>query len=327
MKILVTGSAGFLGTHLSQKLLSQNHKVVGVDNLYSGNIDNVKIFKHDKNYEFIEHDIIKPLDINVDAIINMACPASPIHYQKNPVATIKASVLGMINMLDLAKKLEVPILQCSTSEVYGDPLISPQIESYWGNVNPIGIRSCYDEGKRVAETLMYDYWRQFNVQIKIARIFNTYGPGMHLEDGRVVSNFIYQAIQNRPITIYGEGLQTRSFCFISDTIEALVKFIETNKSVVGPMNIGNPDEISIDNLASKIISLTKSKSKIVKSSLPQDDPKQRKPDIKLAIKALDWEPRVSLDDGLDRTIDDFISRIGRSDQKNNSSDEIRKNND
>jgi UDP-glucuronate decarboxylase len=315
MKILVTGSAGFLGTHLSQKLLSQNHKVVGVDNFYSGNIDNVKMFKHDKNYEFIEHDITKPLDINVDAIINMACPASPIHYQKNPVATIKASVLGMINMLDLAKKLEVPILQCSTSEVYGDPLISPQIESYWGNVNPIGIRSCYDEGKRVAETLMYDYWRQFNVQIKIARIFNTYGPGMHLEDGRVVSNFIYQAIQNRPITIYGEGLQTRSFCFISDTIEALVKFIETNKSVVGPMNIGNPDEISIDNLASKIISLTKSKSKIVKSSLPQDDPKQRKPDIKLAIKALDWEPRVSLDDGLDRTIDDFISRIGRSDQK------------
>lgn len=317
MKILVTGSAGFLGTHLSQKLLSQNHEVVGVDNLYSGTIDNVRKFKHDQNYEFIEHDIVKPLSLSVDAIINMACPASPIHYQRNPVATIKASVLGMINMLELAKELEVPILQCSTSEIYGDPLLSPQIESYWGNVNPIGIRSCYDEGKRVAETLMYDYWRQFNVQIKIARIFNTYGPGMHLEDGRVVSNFIHQAIENRPITVYGEGLQTRSFCFVSDTIEAIVKFINTDRSIIGPINIGNPEEVSIENLASKVISLTKSKSKIVKSSLPKDDPKQRKPDINLAMKTLDWQPRVRLNEGLARTIADFNSRIVSSFEKIN----------
>lgn len=310
MKILLTGAAGLIGFHLSQKLLEQNHKVVGIDNFSTGSIKNIEILQKNKNFEFIRSDVTLPLHTKkVDAIINLACPASPFHYQKNPVATIKASVLGVINMLELAKKQKIPLLQASTSEIYGDPLIAPQVETYWGNVNPIGFRSCYDEGKRVAETLMFDYWRQFGVQIKVARIFNTYGPNMHLNDGRVVSNFISQALSNKPITIYGDGSQTRSFCFVSDTVEALVKIVNTTGSVVGPINIGNPDEITIENLATRVVSLTKSKSKIIKTILPPDDPKQRKPDISYALKTLNWKPKVGLDEGLAKTISEFKTRL------------------
>jgi len=310
MRILLTGAAGFIGFHLSKKLLVQNHKIVGVDNFSTGSIKNIEILQKNKSFEFIRRDITLPLNVKkVDAIINLACPASPFHYQKNPVATIKASVLGVINMLELAKKQKIPLLQASTSEIYGDPLIAPQVETYWGNVNPIGFRSCYDEGKRVAETLMFDYWRQFGVQIKVARIFNTYGPNMHLNDGRVVSNFVFQALSNEPITIYGDGSQTRSFCFVSDTVEALVKIIETTESVVGPINIGNPEEITIENLATKVVSLTKSKSKVIKTTLPPDDPKQRKPDINCALKTINWTPKVGLDEGLEKTISEFKTRL------------------
>jgi len=306
MKILVTGGAGFIGSHLCEYLVEKGEEVICVDNLFTGSKSNISHLENKKNFKFIEHDIINPLFIEekIDQIYNLACPASPVHYQFNPIRTIKASVIGVTNMLGMAKKHNARILQASTSEVYGDPKEHPQKESYWGNVNPIGIRSCYDEGKRVAETLMFDYHRQNKVDIRVARIFNTYGPKMTKNDGRVVSNFIVQALEGKDITIYGDGSQTRSFCYISDMVEGLYKMIN-NPSETGPINLGNPDEFTVLKLAEKVINSTSSKSKIVKKKLPQDDPKQRKPDITLAKKYLKWEPKVKLDEGLKTTIKYF----------------------
>jgi UDP-glucuronate decarboxylase len=295
MRILITGVAGFLGSHLADSLINNNHEVIGIDNLYTGSKMNLNELSNHKNFKFYEADVTSKLDFNVDAIVNMACPASPVHYQKDPVRTARTNFLGILNCLDLANKLNIPVLQSSTSEVYGDPNVSPQTENYWGNVNPIGIRSCYDEGKRVAETLMYDYHRQFGTKIKIARIFNTYGPRMDLNDGRVVSNFIFQALKDEPITIFGDGLQTRSFCFVSDMVVAINKFLTATDEITGPINLGNPAELNMLELAELIITLTLSKSKIVKLKLPQDDPKQRRPDISLAKATLNWEPKVSLE--------------------------------
>lgn len=308
-KILVTGGAGFLGSHLCEKLLTLGHDVLCVDNLYTSDKSNIRHLLSNKNFEFLRHDITFPLYVEVDEIYNLACPASPIHYQRDPIQTTKTSVLGSINMLGLAKRTKSKILQFSTSEIYGDPEISPQIENYWGNVNPIGERSCYDEGKRCAETLFTDYKKQWNIDTKIIRIFNTYGPKMHENDGRVVSNFIIQAIENKPITIYGTGHQTRSFCYVDDLIEAAILMMSSNFS--GPLNLGNPNEITIIDLAKKIIELTNSKSEIIFQNLPNDDPKQRNPDITLAKKLFNWEPKVSLDDGLKRTITYFYDRINK----------------
>jgi UDP-glucuronate decarboxylase len=309
MRILVTGSAGFVGSHLSRKLLNMGHEVLGVDNFYTGSRSNVTDLLSNPNFELVRHDVTMPLYVEVDAVMNLACPASPVHYQRHPVQTSKTSIMGAINMLGLAKRLNIPILQASTSEVYGDPTISPQTESYWGNVNPIGIRSCYDEGKRVAETLFFDYHRQYGTKIQIVRIFNTYGPSMNLEDGRVVSNFIYQALLNQDLTVYGDGLQTRSFCFISDLVEALVKFVESKDVPTGPINLGNPREFTILELAEKVISAVGSKSKIIHSPLPMDDPKQRKPDISVAKEILNWTPEIELEEGLSLTINDFEKRM------------------
>ncbi len=307
-KILVTGGAGFLGSHLCKLLLQEkNIKVICLDNFYTGYKENVIDLIKFENFEIIEHDITKPIKIKVNQIYNLACPASPIHYQKNPVQTIKTAVHGAINMLDLAKYNDAKILQASTSEVYGDPKIHPQKEDYWGNVNPIGIRSCYDEGKRCAETLFFDYHRQLSLKIKIARIFNTYGPNMDTNDGRVVSNIIIQALKDEDITIYGNGNQTRSFCFVDDLIKGLYNLMESNET--GPINLGNPAEFKIIELANKIIKITKSKSKIVYLNLPQDDPQQRKPDISLAMKILNWSPNVTLDEGLLKTIDYFKKNL------------------
>ena len=302
MKILVAGAAGFLGSHLSEELVAQGHEVLGVDNLYTGSKENIRHLLDNKRFEFLRHDITHPLFVEVEAIYNLACPASPVHYQKFPVQTIKTSLLGSINLLDLAKRTGAKILQASTSEVYGDPLVSPQKEDYWGNVNPIGLRACYDEGKRASETLFFDYWRQYQVQIKVARIFNTYGPRMALDDGRVVSNFVVQALQNQSISIYGDGSQTRSFCFVSDLIQGLIKLMNTPEDFVGPVNLGNPVEFSIKQLAETIIVLTGSKSEITYCDLPSDDPKQRKPDINNAEVNLNWEPSVTLEKGLNSTI-------------------------
>jgi len=309
MRILVTGGAGFLGSHLCDRLLSDGHEVLAVDNLYTGSKDNIAHLLSNTKFEFIRHDITFPLFVEVDAIYNLACPASPIHYQKYPVQTIKTSVIGAINMLGLAKRLGIRILQASTSEVYGDPEISPQEESYWGNVNPIGVRSCYDEGKRAAESLFFDYNRQFGVEIRVARIFNTYGPRMNLYDGRVVSNFVLQALTNQDITLYGNGEQTRSFCYVSDLIDGLVKLMESNGSVVGPMNLGNPREFTMNELAQKVIQLTNSRSKMTYHELPSDDPKQRKPDTKLAETSINWKAKIDLEIGLNHLIQDFRSRI------------------
>jgi UDP-glucuronate decarboxylase len=309
MRILVTGGAGFLGSHLCDRLLSDGHEVLAVDNLYTGSKDNIAHLLSNTKFEFIRHDITFPLFVEVDAIYNLACPASPIHYQKYPVQTIKTSVIGAINMLGLAKRLGIRILQASTSEVYGDPEISPQEESYWGNVNPIGVRSCYDEGKRAAESLFFDYNRQFGVEIRVARIFNTYGPRMNLYDGRVVSNFVLQALTNQDITLYGNGEQTRSFCYVSDLIDGLVKLMESNGSVVGPMNLGNPREFTMNELAQKVIQLTNSRSKMTYHELPSDDPKQRKPDTKLAETSINWKAKIDLEVGLNHLIQDFRSRI------------------
>lgn len=311
MRILITGGAGFLGSHLSRKFIKEGHEVLAVDNYYTGSKTNVQDLLSNPNFELLRHDVTMPLFVEVDAIVNMACPASPVHYQKFPVQTTKTSVLGAINMLGLAKRLNIPILQASTSEVYGDPEINPQVESYWGNVNPIGIRSCYDEGKRVAETLFVDYQRQYNLEIKIARIFNTYGPRMAIEDGRVVSNFVIQALKNQPITIYGDGSQTRSFCYVSDLVDGISKLLFSNKSITGPINLGNPNEFTMLELAETVIELTNSKSEIQFFDLPQDDPKQRKPDISLAKNQLEWEPAVQLKEGLQLTIEDFSNRITR----------------
>ena len=306
-KILVTGGAGFLGSHLCDKLIAQGHDVLCVDNFFTGTKANVAHLMSHPNFELMRHDVTFPLYVEVDEIYNLACPASPIHYQRDPVQTTKTSVHGAINMLGLAKRVKAKILQASTSEVYGDPEVHPQPESYWGRVNPVGVRSCYDEGKRCAETLFFDYWRQHELEIKVVRIFNTYGPRMHPNDGRVVSNFIVQALKGEDITIYGDGSQTRSFCYVDDLLEAMVRAMNTGSEFTGPVNIGNPTEFTMLELAELVLKLTKSKSRIVNQSLPQDDPKQRKPDVKLAKEALGWEPTVRLEEGLSRTIDFFAN--------------------
>ena len=304
-RILVTGGAGFLGSHLCEKLIDEGSEVICLDNYYTGSKNNISHLIGNENFELLRHDICFPLYVEVDEIYNLACPASPIHYQYDPVQTTKTSVHGSINMLGLAKRQNAKIFQASTSEVYGDPEIHPQNESYWGRVNPIGPRSCYDEGKRCAETLFFDYYRQHKLKIKIARIFNTYGPRMHPNDGRVVSNFIIQALTNKNITIYGDGKQTRSFCFVDDLIDAMSLIMNTDDDFTGPMNIGNPDEFTIQEIAEKIVKLTNSKSKIVFKQLPEDDPKQRRPDISIAKEKINWEPKVGLIDGLKQTINYF----------------------
>ena len=314
-RILVTGGAGFLGSHLCDRLLGQGHEVLCVDNLFTGTKLNVDHLHDNPRFEFVRHDVTFPLYIEVDEIYNLACPASPIHYQHDPVQTTKTSVHGAINMLGLAKRLRCRIFQASTSEVYGDPEVHPQPESYWGNVNPVGIRSCYDEGKRCAETLFFDYYRQHGLEIKVARIFNTYGPRMHPADGRVVSNFIVQALKNEPITIYGDGQQTRSFCYVDDLMDAFLAFMATPAELTGPLNLGNPNEFRIVDLADRVIAATGSRSKIVKKPMPEDDPSQRQPDIALARKHLKWEPKVELDAGLARTIAHFEAMLGRAEPR------------
>jgi UDP-glucuronate decarboxylase len=308
-KILVTGGAGFLGSHLCDVLIKEGNDVLCVDNFYTGNKENVKHLIENPHFELMRHDITFPLYVEVDQIYNLACPASPKHYQFDPVQTTKTSVHGAINMLGLAKRLNARILQASTSEVYGDPEIHPQKEDYWGRVNPIGVRSCYDEGKRCAETLFFDYWRQCQVDIKVIRIFNTYGPRMSIDDGRVVSNFIVQALRGEDITIYGDGNQTRSFCFVDDLISGMIKMMATPRGVTGPINIGNPIEFTILELAKKVITLTNSKAKLVFKPLPQDDPKQRQPNIEKANEHLSWKPNISLENGLEKTINYFKDRI------------------
>jgi UDP-glucuronate decarboxylase len=305
MRILVTGGAGFLGSHLSDRLLSEGHEVIAVDNFFTGNKRNVWHLSDNKNFELIRHDVTFPLYLEVDAIYNLASPASPIHYQRDPVQTTKTSVLGAINMLGLAKRLGVRIFQASTSEVYGDPEIHPQPESYWGRVNPIGPRACYDEGKRAAETLFFDYHCQHGMAIRVARIFNTYGPRMAPDDGRVVSNFVLQALRGEPLTIYGDGSQTRSFCYVSDLIDGFVRLMDNDKDLVGPVNLGNPGEFTMKELADAVIEVTGSKSTIEHKPLPQDDPKQRQPDISLAKKELGWEPTIQLREGLEKTVEYF----------------------
>ena len=310
MRILITGGAGFLGSHLCDKLIAQGHDILCVDNYFTGSKKNIEHLLDHPRFELMRHDVTFPLYVEVDEIYNLACPASPIHYQWDPVQTTKTSVHGAINMLGLAKRVKAKILQASTSEVYGDPEVHPQPESYWGKVNPVGIRSCYDEGKRCAETLFFDYWRQHNLRIKVVRIFNTYGPRMHPNDGRVVSNFIVQALKNQDITIYGDGSQTRSFCYMDDLLEAMMRTMNTGDEFTGPVNIGNPGEFSMLELAELVLKLTQSKSKIIFQPLPQDDPKQRQPDITLAKSALGWEPKVKLEDGLKETIRYFKDFLG-----------------
>jgi len=304
-KILVTGGAGFLGSHLCERLLNDGNEVICLDNYFTGSKQNIVHLLSNPYFELIRHDVTMPFFIEVDEIYNLACPASPIHYQYNPIKTIKTSVMGAINMLGLAKRIQAKILQASTSEVYGDPKEHPQNESYWGNVNPIGFRACYDEGKRCAEALFMNYHRQNNVKIKIVRIFNTYGPRMHPNDGRVVSNFIIQALKNKDITIYGDGQQTRSFCYVDDLIEGIIRMMKTPDDFIGPVNVGNPFEFSILELAQLVVELTNSKSKIIFQPLPSDDPLQRKPNIELAKSTLDWEPKIQLREGLIKTIEYF----------------------
>ena len=308
MNILVTGGAGFLGSHMCDFLISRGHEVIALDNFYTGEKSNISHLFGTKSFRLIHHDITLPIEIECDLIMNFACPASPIHYQRNPVQTIKTNVHGAINVLELAKKLDIPIFQASTSEVYGDPEVHPQPENYWGNVNPIGPRACYDEGKRAAETLFFDYHRQHNIAIKVARIFNTYGPRMAIDDGRVVSNFIVSALLNRDITIYGDGSQTRSFCYVDDLLIGIYKFIFESDST-GPINIGTPFEIPIGELANKIVHITKSSSKITYLSLPENDPKQRRPDLTLAEREIGWSPKTSVEEGLQKTISYFLKRI------------------
>ncbi len=308
MRILVTGGAGFLGSHLCERLLKDGHEVVCLDNFFTGRKLNIASFADNPDFELIRHDVIDPFKYEVDQIYNLACPASPPHYQYNPIKTIKTSVMGAINCLGLAKRLKARVFQASTSEVYGDPHVHPQPESYWGNVNPIGKRSCYDEGKRCAETLFFDYHRENKVDIRVVRIFNTYGPRMHEADGRVVSNFIVQALKGEDITVYGDGTQTRSFCFVDDLIEGFVRVMEQTESP-GPINLGNPGEFTMNELAEMTIKLVGSRSKVIHKRLPADDPKQRKPDISLATRLLKWEPKVQLEDGLERTIAYFKKRL------------------
>lgn len=308
-RILITGGAGFIGSHLSKRLLDEGNEVICLDNFFTGSKDNIRELIKNDHFELIRHDITKEYFAEVDEIYNLACPASPPHYQYNAIKTIKTSILGMINMLGLAKRCKAKILQASTSEVYGDPLQHPQKEEYWGNVNPIGIRSCYDEGKRCAETLMMDYHRQNNVDIRIIRIFNTYGPNMHPDDGRVVSNFIMQALQNKDITIYGDGSQTRSFCYVDDLVEGMIRMMNNKEGFIGPVNLGNPSERTILEFAELIIKLTNSNSKIVNKPLPKDDPTRRRPDITLAGEKLGWAPKVDIEEGLLKTIKYFENKI------------------
>ena len=308
-RILITGGAGFLGSHLSERLVLAGHDVICLDNFFTGSKHNVAHLQGKSNFELMRHDVTFPLYVEIDRIYNLACPASPVHYQRDPVQTTKTSVHGAINMLGLAKRVKARILQASTSEVYGDPEVHPQQESYWGRVNTTGIRACYDEGKRCAETLFFDYWRQHQLEIKVMRIFNTYGPRMHPNDGRVVSNFIVQALRGDPITIYGDGSQTRSFCYVDDLIEGMVRLMDSPSDFIGPVNIGNPGEFTMLELAEQVLRLTGSNSKLVYLPLPQDDPKQRRPDITLAKSALDWEPKVSLEDGLKETVSYFHKLI------------------
>ena len=308
MRILITGGAGFLGSHLCDKLLGQKHEIVCLDNLFTGSKANIAHLLDHPRFEFVRHDVIDPFKYEVDQIYNLACPASPPHYQFNPIKTTKTSVMGAINCLGLAKRVKARVFQASTSEVYGDPSVHPQPESYWGNVNPIGRRSCYDEGKRCAETLFFDYHRENKVDIRVVRIFNTYGPRMHPNDGRVVSNFIVQALKGENITVYGDGQQTRSFCYVDDLLEGFVRLMEQTDTV-GPVNLGNPGEFTMLELAEQVLKLTKSKSKIVHKALPADDPKQRRPDITLAKKYLKWEPKVALAQGLKLTIDYFKTKV------------------
>ncbi|KRB77711.1 NAD-dependent dehydratase [Nocardioides sp. Root190] len=311
MRVLVTGGAGFLGSHLCDRLIAEGHDVLCVDNYYTGTKDNIAGLLGNHHFELMRHDVTFPLYVEVDRIYNLACPASPIHYQRDPVQTTKTSVHGAINMLGLAKRVRARILQASTSEVYGDPEVHPQVEEYWGKVNPIGIRSCYDEGKRAAETLFFDYWRQHDLEIKVMRIFNTYGPRMDPDDGRVVSNFIVQALRGEPITIYGDGQQTRSFCYVDDLIEGMWRLMESPPEFTGPVNVGNPTENTMLELAEAVIRLVGGTSKIEYRPLPSDDPRQRRPDISMARKELDWEPSVALEDGLRETIDYFRHRLAR----------------
>ena len=308
-RVLVAGGAGFLGSHLCQRLLDDGCDVLCVDNFFTGTRENIIGMLSNPRFELLRHDVTFPLYVEVDEIYNLACPASPVHYQFDPVQTTKTSVIGAINLLGLAKRTKAKIFQASTSEVYGDPKVHPQTEEYWGHVNPVGLRSCYDEGKRCAETLFFDYYRQHNLKIKVARIFNTYGPRMHPNDGRVVSNFIMQALLGKPITIYGDGLQTRSFCYVDDLIEGFVRLMASPDDVTGPINIGNPVEFTMLELAEKVIKLTKSESNIVFKALPLDDPKQRQPDITLAKKHLNWVPTVSLDDGLKEIVAYFVESL------------------
>ncbi|MDA9116809.1 SDR family oxidoreductase [Pontimonas sp.] len=311
MRILITGGAGFVGSHLSERLLGAGHEVIAVDNFYTGSKNNVAHLRDNPRFEIIRHDVTWPLYVEVDAIYNLASPASPIHYQHDPVQTTKTNVVGAINMLGLAKRLGVPILQASTSEVYGDPEVHPQPEAYWGKVNPIGPRACYDEAKRVAETLFFDYHRQHDLKIRVARIFNTYGPRMAADDGRVVSNFIVQALRGEPITIYGDGTQTRSFCYVDDLVSGLVALMDNKSSETGPVNLGNPGEFTMSELATLVLEMTGSKSSLEHRDLPQDDPKQRKPDISKAKEVLNWEPAVALKDGLARTIEYFDGQLAK----------------
>lgn len=308
-RVLVTGGAGFVGSHLCERLLNAGNDVLCVDNFFTGTKDNIIHLLGNPHFELLRHDITFPLFVEIDEIYNLACPASPIHYQHDPVQTTKTSVHGAINMLGLAKRTGAKIFQASTSEVYGDPEMHPQREEYWGRVNPVGLRSCYDEGKRCAETLFFDYHRQHKLKIKVGRLFNTYGPNMHPNDGRVVSNFIMQALQDKPITIYGDGSQTRSFCYIDDLIEVFIRFMDSKDEFTGPMNMGNPGEFTIKELAEKIIELTNSKSELIYEPLPSDDPTQRRPDITLATNNLDWKPEITLNEGLNRTIPYFANLL------------------
>jgi len=312
IRVLVTGGAGFLGSHLCEHLIKEGYDVLCVDNFYTGIKNNIVHLQENPYFELLRHDITFPLYVEVDEIYNLACPASPIHYQNDPVQTTKVNVHGSINMLGLAKRLKAKILQASTSEVYGNPTIHPQVETYWGNVNPIGLRACYDEGKRCAETLFFDYYRQHRLKIKVARIFNTYGPRMHPNDGRVISNFILQALRGDPITIYGDGSQTRSFCYVDDMVVGLISLMKTRDEVTGPVNLGNPEECSMLEIAQSILKLTGSPSKIIFQPLPQDDPERRKPDISLAKKTLGWSPRVTIEEGLPKTIDYFDNLLRTS---------------
>ena len=306
-KILITGGGGFLGSHLSERLLNEGHEIICLDNFFTGTKQNIIHLMDNPRFELLRHDVTMPLYIEVDEIYNLACPASPIHYQHDPVQTTKTCVHGAINMLGLAKRTGAKILQASTSEVYGDPEVHPQVESYWGRVNPIGIRSCYDEGKRCAETLFLDYYRQHNLDIKIARIFNTYGPRMHTNDGRVVSNFIVQALKGEDITIYGDGQQSRSFCYVDEMVDAFIRLMATDRDFIGPVNLGNPGEFTIRELAEKTLEMVGSKSSLINEPLPEDDPRQRQPDISLAKEKLGWEPVIKLDEGLAKTIEYFKS--------------------